>query len=95
MNYRHPCQAAILADPLRPYSLSAGAQMQLTDVGVCFWFCVWAAGGCEQVGSFVFVGGVILCFFCFFFILRRMGKNKALAHHTSTYFHAPVCVDLT
>ena len=26
-------------------------------------------------------------FFCFFFILRRMGKNKALAHHTSTYFH--------
>ena len=23
----------------------------------------------------------------FFFILRRMGKNKALAHHTSTYFH--------
>ena len=27
-------------------------------------------------------------FFLFvFFILRRMGKNKALAHHTSTYFH--------
>ena len=26
-------------------------------------------------------------FFFFFFILRRMGKNKALAHHTSTYFH--------
>ena len=26
--------------------------------------------------------------FFFFFILRRMmGKNKALAHHTSTYFH--------
>ena len=23
----------------------------------------------------------------FFFILLRMGKNKALAHHTSTYFH--------
>ena len=23
----------------------------------------------------------------FFLILRRMGKNKALAHHTSTYFH--------
>ena len=23
----------------------------------------------------------------FFSILRRMGKNKALAHHTSTYFH--------
>ena len=22
-----------------------------------------------------------------FFILRRMGKNKAQAHHTSTYFH--------
>ena len=24
--------------------------------------------------------------FFFLFILRRMGKNKALAHHTSTYF---------
>ena len=30
----------------------------------------------------------IKCFFFFFFlILRRMGKNKALPHHTSTYFH--------
>ena len=27
-------------------------------------------------------------FFFFFFILRRMGKSKALAHHTSTYFHS-------
>ena len=26
-------------------------------------------------------------FFFFFFILGRMGKSKALAHHTSTYFH--------
>ena len=26
-------------------------------------------------------------FFLFFFILRRMGKSKALAHHTFTYFH--------
>ena len=26
-------------------------------------------------------------FFLFFLILRRMGKSKALAHHTSTYFH--------
>ena len=26
-------------------------------------------------------------FFFFFLNLRRMGKNKALAHHTSTYFH--------
>ena len=25
--------------------------------------------------------------FFLFFILRRTGKNKALAHHTSTYFH--------
>ena len=25
--------------------------------------------------------------FFFFFILRRMGKNKTLAHHTPTYFH--------
>ena len=24
--------------------------------------------------------------FFFLFILRRMGKNKAQAHHTSTYF---------
>ena len=30
---------------------------------------------------------VRLFVFFFFFILRRMGKNKALAHHTSTYFH--------
>ena len=28
-----------------------------------------------------------LLFFFFFFILWRMGKNKAVAHHTSTYFH--------
>ena len=26
-------------------------------------------------------------FHFFFFILRRMGKIKAVAHHTSTYFH--------
>ena len=25
--------------------------------------------------------------FFLFFILRRVGQNKALAHHTSTYFH--------
>ena len=24
-----------------------------------------------------------------------MGKNKALAHHTSAYFHTRKCVDLT
>ena len=30
---------------------------------------------------------VYLVLLFFFFILRRMGKNKALAHHTSTYFH--------
>ena len=29
----------------------------------------------------------VLLFFFLFFILRRMGKNKALAHHTCTYFH--------
>ena len=29
----------------------------------------------------------MLSLFFFFLILRRMGKNKALAHHTSTYFH--------
>ena len=26
-------------------------------------------------------------FFFFFYILRRMGRNKAQAHHASTYFH--------
>ena len=31
--------------------------------------------------------GFYLLFFFSSFILRRMGKNKALAHHTSTYFH--------
>ena len=31
--------------------------------------------------------------FCFFCILQRMGKNKAQAHHTSTYFHAR-CVSI-
>ena len=30
---------------------------------------------------------LVFFFFLFFYILRRMGKNKALAHHTSTYFH--------
>ena len=25
--------------------------------------------------------------YIYIYILRRMGKNKALAHHTSTYFH--------
>ena len=39
-------------------------------------------------------------FFFFFLILRQMGKNKALAHHTSTHFHtrrvsANVFVSLT
>ena len=29
----------------------------------------------------------LIFFFFSPFILRRMGKNKALAHHTSTYFH--------
>ena len=33
------------------------------------------------------VPGSIFWLFFFFSILRRMGKNKALAHHTSTYFH--------
>ena len=33
------------------------------------------------------VVSVSLFFFSFFFILRRMGKNRALAHHASTFFH--------
>ena len=36
---------------------------------------------------FVFFSILFSLFFFFFFILRRMGKNKALAHHTSAYFH--------
>ena len=35
------------------------------------------------------------CFFVFFFILRRMWKNKALAHDTSTYFHTSRRVSIT
>ena len=40
----------------------------------------------------VLLGNIIIIkkkrvFFCLYFILRRMGKNKAQAHHTSTYFH--------
>ena len=35
----------------------------------------------------LFLGYELTFFFFFLFILRRMGKNKALAHHTSTYFH--------
>ena len=31
--------------------------------------------------------GLFYWLFFFFFFLRRMGKNKALAHHTSTCFH--------
>ena len=55
------------------------------------WFVV-----CSMVGFVWDVFGwliiVLLVFYLFiylfiFFILRRMGKNKALAHHTSTYFH--------
>ena len=33
------------------------------------------------------VAVVVVVVVDFVFILRRMGKNKALAHHTSTYFH--------
>ena len=44
-----------------------------------------------EVQQCIIVGGVRLAyvpfFFFFFLILRRMGKNKAEAHHTSTYFH--------
>ena len=32
-------------------------------------------------------GGVFFFFFFFYPPADRMGKNKALAHHTSTYFH--------
>ena len=35
---------------------------------------------CYRYGYFYFI-------LFYFFILRRMGKNKALAHHTSTYFY--------
>ena len=48
-------------------------------VSFCFCdFCVWLV--CRWWFWFCFV-------YLFIFILRRMGINKALAHHTSTYFH--------
>ena len=56
MDCRHPCQREILADPQRQLSLSAGTQMQLTYVCVCdMLFRVWAVGGCERRGLFLFV----------------------------------------
>ena len=33
------------------------------------------------------VGAYLVTEFFFFVIVRRMGRHKALAHHTSTYFH--------
>ena len=41
------------------------------------------------------ISGPMVNVFFFFLILQRMGKNKALAHHTSTYFSYASCVDLT
>ena len=40
-----------------------------------------------QLSDFVRLRNGFYFIFIFFFILRRMGKSKALAHHTSTYFH--------
>ena len=45
--------------------------------------------GGRGVVSTWFVHLAVVFFFLSFFILRRMGRNKALAHHTSTYFHTP------
>ena len=35
----------------------------------------------------VYLFGLFIYLFIYFLILRRMGKNKDLAHRTSTYFH--------
>ena len=40
-----------------------------------------------QLSDFVPLKNGFILFYFIFFILRRMGKNKALAHHTSAYFH--------
>ena len=44
---------------------------------------VWDDRRVAMISEGIYKYGV----FFFFFILRRMRKNKALAHHTSTYFH--------
>ena len=44
MNCRQPCQAGILADPPRPYSLSAGAQMQLIEGCGCLFYDGFVSG---------------------------------------------------
>ena len=54
------------------YSFGSDAYLNMPSVG-----CL-ARGIVHRVG---------MNSFFFFFILRRMGKNIALAHHTSTYFH--------
>ena len=40
----------------------------------------------KTLRSLSYVSGIFF-YFSFFCILPRIGKNKALAHHTSTYFH--------
>ena len=42
---------------------------------------------CALVCVAFYLPNALVCVAFFFHILRRMGKNKALAHHTSTYFH--------
>ena len=55
MNYRHPCQTEMFADPQNLLSFSAGTQMQMKDVYlfVLCLFCVWVVGGCERGGLFL------------------------------------------
>ena len=52
------------------------------------WRCTQPRAAKGTAGVAV-VGKMVSKFYllCLLFILRRMGKNKALAHHTSTYFH--------
>ena len=73
MNCRNSCQVEILAYLSRQFTLSAGAQMQLTDVGVCsMFFCVWT-DRCIRMGVLVFLwGGLVLCNF----VWRRCGVSE-------------------
>ena len=41
--------------------------------------------------TFYYINNRLFCFLLLF-ILRRMGKHKASAHHTSTYFHTRVSI---
>ena len=49
-----------------------------------YYYCCFMEGYSIYIGT---ASTLYLRFFFFFFILRRMGKNKYLAHHTRMYVH--------